>query len=58
LALELAAKGITVVSGLARGIDAEAHRGAVEANGRTIAVLGCGIDIIYPPEHRKMPNRW
>jgi DNA processing protein len=54
LALELAAKGITVVSGLARGIDGEAHRGALEGNGRTIAVLGCGIDIIYPAEHRKL----
>lgn len=54
LASELAAKGITVVSGLARGIDAEAHQGALDGNGRTIAVLGCGIDIIYPPEHRKL----
>ncbi len=54
LGLELAAKGITVVSGLARGIDGEAHHGALEGNGRTIAVLGCGIDIIYPSEHRQL----
>ncbi len=52
LAMELALKGIAVVSGLARGIDAEAHRGALEGNGRTIAVLGNGLDIIYPQEHR------
>ena len=54
LGLELAAKNITVISGLARGIDAEAHLGALDGNGRTIAVMGCGIDIIYPPEHRKL----
>jgi len=54
LAMELALKGIVVISGLARGIDAEAHRGALEGNGRTIAVLGCGIDIIYPHEHRNL----
>ena len=57
LGRELAARGFTIVSGLARGVDAEAHWGALEAGGITVAVIASGLDQVYPPEHRNLAER-
>lgn len=57
LSRELAERGVTVVSGMARGIDAMGHRGALEVGGRTLAILGCGVDVTYPPENRGLKDR-
>lgn len=57
ISADLSAMGIHIVSGLARGIDAAAHEGALEHDGGTSAVLGCGVDVIYPPEHAELASR-
>ena len=57
IAAELAERGIVVVSGLARGVDSAAHRGCLEGGGATVAVLGCGVDRVYPPEHADLASQ-
>ncbi len=57
LAAFLAHNGVTVVSGMARGVDGTAHDSALRNGGRTLGVLGCGVDVVYPPEHRKLAER-
>src|SRR5205823_8994642 len=54
LGSDLAHAGLSVVSGMARGIDSAAHKGALARDGATVAVLGCGVDVIYPQENRKL----
>jgi DNA processing protein len=54
LACDLAARGLVIFSGLARGVDAAAHRGAIAAKGKTVAVFGTGVDVVYPRENTRL----
>ncbi len=57
VANDLAQRQLVIVSGMARGIDAAAHRGALEAEGKTVAVYGCGLDVVYPREHKRLAEK-
>lgn len=57
LAGRMAEYGVEIISGMARGIDTAAHMGAIKADGRTVAVLGCGVDVVYPPENRYLMDQ-
>jgi DNA processing protein len=57
LACDLAARGLTIISGLARGVDAAAHRGSANAKGKTVAVFGTGVDVVYPKEHNRLTEQ-
>jgi DNA processing protein len=57
LANDLAALGLVIISGLARGIDTSSHRGAIAAKGKTVAVLGTGIDVMYPKENTRLAEQ-
>lgn len=57
LAADLAQRGVVIVSWLARGVDSAAHRGALESQGKTVAVLGCGVDVTYPRENKRLADQ-
>ena len=57
LACDLAAQGLVIISGMARGVDTAGHRGAISAKGKTVAVFGTGVDVIYPKENSRLSEQ-